>query len=52
MRTKYSHLTDSELVQLHRWDIQGDELVEELWLRMEARLVGNAREPVLCEEAE
>jgi hypothetical protein len=34
-RTKYANLTLKELVQLHRWDIQGDELVEELWQRIE-----------------
>ncbi len=34
-RTKYANLTDKELVQLHRWDVQGDELMEELWQRLE-----------------
>lgn len=35
-RTKYANLTLKELIQLHRWDIQGDELVEEMWQRLEA----------------
>ena len=37
-RTKYANLTLKELVQLHRWDIQGDDLVEELWQRIEAQI--------------
>lgn len=35
-RTRYANLTLKELIQLHRWDIQGDELVEEMWQRIEA----------------
>jgi len=51
MQTKYHHLTDHEFVQLHRWDIQGDELVEELWLRLEERLLnGVGKTPILREE--
>ena len=35
MHTKYSSLTTQELIRLHRWDIQGDDLVDELWSRLE-----------------
>lgn len=34
--TPYSHLTLAELIRLHRYDVQGDPLMEELWLRLEA----------------
>lgn len=43
-RTKYANLTNAELIQLHRWDIQGDELVEELWQRIEAVVAAQAKE--------
>lgn len=35
MQTKYNNLTTAELIRMHRFDIQGDELVEELWRRLE-----------------
>jgi hypothetical protein len=33
--TKFSNLTTKELISLHRYDIQGDDLVDELWHRLE-----------------
>lgn len=38
MRTRYSHLSDAELVQVHRWDAQSCALMEELWNRLENTL--------------
>lgn len=43
-RTQYANLTLKELIQLHRWDIQGDELVEEMWQRLEAVLAEQIKE--------
>lgn len=43
MQTKYNHLTLNELIRLHRWDIQGDELVEELWRRLEEQATAESR---------
>ncbi len=36
MLTPFRHLSNAELIRLHRFDIQGDPLVEELWTRLEA----------------
>ena len=36
MQTLFSHLTNNELIRCHRFDIQGDPLVDELWTRLEA----------------
>lgn len=35
MQTKYNHLTTVELLRNHRFDVQGDDLMEELWRRLE-----------------
>ena len=35
MQPKYSHLTTSELISNHRYDVQGDELMDEIWRRLE-----------------
>lgn len=36
MLTPFSSLSNAELIRLHRFDIQGDPLVDELWTRLEA----------------
>lgn len=50
MWTKYSHLTNAELIQLYRHDIPTPELIEEMWLRIEATVVGVARKPIFAKE--
>lgn len=42
MLTKYWNLTDAELIRMHRYDVQGDELMEELWTRLEAAVDAQA----------
>lgn len=44
MLTPYNHLTTAELIRCHRFDIQGDPLVDELWTRLEA--LAPAEKPV------
>ena len=43
-RTKYANMSLEELIRFHRWDIQGDELVEELWQRLEQWLLTQDKE--------
>jgi hypothetical protein len=44
MLTPYNRLSNAELIRCHRYDIQGDPLVEELWTRLEA--LAPAEKPV------
>lgn len=46
MQTKYSHLTNRELLRNHRYDIQGDDLVEELWSRLEMQMIADEEHKV------
>jgi len=50
MWTKYSHLTNAELLQMYRHTVPDSELVEELWLRIEATVVGDALKPIFAKE--
>ncbi len=50
MQTKYNHLSTHELVMMHRHDTPTPELIEEMWNRLEATVLGAARKPVFCAE--
>lgn len=50
MRTKYSFMTNAELIQMYRHTAPTADLVEELWLRIERTVVGVARKPIFAKE--